>query len=96
MRKHGKDKIEIPEEIKNNVIEIVDQFNCKYSSRDDCFYTVRFQGKYCYLDCSDNGRIGPIFLPLFQGLLISGNMQSLNGAANDTTPTNFISPEVDI
>jgi len=92
MKKHGKDKIEVLEEIKKNVIEIVDQFNRKYFSRDDCFYTVRFEGKYCYLDRSDYGRIGPIFRLTYTGAIDKWKYAIFKWSSEQYDPNEFYFP----
>lgn len=49
----------IPDDVREKVEKIVEQFN-KKSQRDDCYYEPRFKGKYLYLDRCDFGRMGPI------------------------------------
>ncbi len=65
--KRNKDRGAIPEEVKNKVMEIVEYFNTKNSARDDCYYAVRFRGKYCYLERSDYGHINSIFRLTYTG-----------------------------
>ena len=50
----------LPEDVKEQVLAIVDLFNRDSSSRDDCFYEAEFKGKHCYLNRSDYGKLGPI------------------------------------
>ncbi|MCX5637249.1 MAG: hypothetical protein NTX52_06100 [Planctomycetota bacterium] len=56
----SKIKKDIPDDVKEKVLDIVERFNRENSRRADCYYTARFQGKYLYLDRSDYGNIGPI------------------------------------
>ena len=56
----SKMKKDIPDDVKEKVLDIVERFNRENSRRPDCYYTARFQGKYLYLDRSDYGNIGPI------------------------------------
>jgi len=44
----------IPDNIREQIADIVDQFNQK-SSRSDCYYETRFRGKFLYLDRCDYG-----------------------------------------
>ena len=50
----------IPNEVRQKAEQIIDAFNQKTFGTDDCFYQVRFRGKYLYVDRSDFGRLGPI------------------------------------
>jgi hypothetical protein len=67
MKKQTRRKTSIPEEIKNEVMKSVEDFNRENFGRDDCFYEVRFQGKFCYLDRSDYGRLMPVFRLTYTG-----------------------------
>ena len=60
----------IPDEIKQKVKDIIEEFNRKILTGSDCFYQARFKGKYLYLDRSDYGNIGPVFR-----LTYTGNMK---------------------
>ena len=50
----------IPDEVKEQAWNIIDQFNQKHSGRDDCYYEAQFKGKHCYLNRCDYGQMGPI------------------------------------
>jgi hypothetical protein len=50
----------IPDEVKGCVLATVDRFNQQELAPGECFYVVRFQGRYCYLDRVDYGSKGPI------------------------------------
>ena len=50
----------IPDEVKTQVLEIVDRFNRKQLGKSGRQYVPRFKGKYLYLDRDDFGNIGPI------------------------------------
>ena len=50
----------VPNEVKQKVQAIVEQFNQGYLRSEDCFYIPRFRGKYLYLDRFDFGHSGPI------------------------------------
>lgn len=52
-------RVSIPEEVKLEAAKIVEAFN-KQSSRSNCFYSIRFQGKFLYIDRCDYGTMGPI------------------------------------
>ena len=49
----------IPDDVKEEVLEIIEEFN-KGSGRDDCYYQARFRGKHLYLYRCDYGNLGPI------------------------------------
>jgi hypothetical protein len=51
----------IPKDVKEKVEEIIEVFDRKKLRRDDCYYQVRFKGRYLYLDRCDYGNIGPIY-----------------------------------
>lgn len=48
----------IPKEVKENVNEIVENFN--KAADPDAFYLTRFRGRFLYLDRVRYGRLGPI------------------------------------
>ena len=50
----------IPEDVRRQAEQIVEQFNRKTFIRDDCYYVPRFRGKNLYLHRCDWGRVGPI------------------------------------
>ncbi len=50
----------IPDEVKAQVLEIVDRFNRKQLHRSGRRYIPRFKGKHLYLDRDDLGAVGPI------------------------------------
>jgi len=50
----------IPDNVKQKAEETIKEFNQNTFRRDDCFYRVRFKGKYLYLDRCDFGNTGPI------------------------------------
>ena len=50
-----KTKREIPFEVKNEVSEIVDNFNKMIIKEKDYFYLTRYKGEYLYLDRAEYG-----------------------------------------
>lgn len=56
----------IPQEIKDEVVEIVEKFN-KRNLNSDVFYIARFKGKYLYLDRNEYGTVGKICRLEFMG-----------------------------
>lgn len=50
----------IPDDVKQKVEDIIQEFNRSTFRRSDCFYRARFKGKYLYLDRCDFGNMGPI------------------------------------
>jgi len=50
----------IPDDVIQEVQTIVERFNKKNPSRDDCYYEVEFKGKYCYLNRCDYDSMDPI------------------------------------
>lgn len=61
-------KLAIPETIRQQVEEIVANFN-KTELNNRVFYIARFQGKRLYLDRSTYGRVGPICRLTYNGTL---------------------------
>lgn len=57
----------IPESTRNQVLEIVANFNHMTFPDGDCYYEARFKGKFLYLDRCDFGKIGPICRLTFNG-----------------------------
>ncbi len=60
-------KTAISKEIKQEVIDRVEQFNRKELHSGKCAYVARFRGKFLYLDRSDYGRTQPICRLEFTG-----------------------------
>lgn len=50
----------IPKKVKEQVEQIVKEFNKNEINDPECYYTTRYRGLYLYLDRYDNGRVGPI------------------------------------
>ena len=50
----------ISDDIKQKADDIIEEFNQKTFSENDCFYQARLKGKYLYLDRSDYGNLSPI------------------------------------
>ena len=50
----------IPKDVKEEVKQRVDSFNQEVLATGNSSYSVRFRGKYAYLDRSDSGRAGSI------------------------------------
>ena len=53
-------KKSIPDDIKKQVEEIVQNFNNKVVGSQDHYYNTRYKGNYLYLDRKDYGQNGPI------------------------------------
>ena len=60
---------DIPDDLKKRVKDIIETFNEKVLRGKDCYYQVRFKGKYLYLDRSDYGIVGPICRLTYTGNL---------------------------
>jgi hypothetical protein len=50
----------IPDEVKEDVLQTIEQFNQIKLAKADCRYLARFRGKYLYLDRDDFGNVGHI------------------------------------
>ncbi len=50
----------IPEKVKEEVNDIVAQFNSEKLSASNRSYIARFKGKFLFLDRNDFGNVGPI------------------------------------
>jgi len=50
----------IPEEIKQQVSAIVEQFNGNAMDPPNDYYAVRFKGRFAYLDRCQYGTVGPM------------------------------------
>jgi hypothetical protein len=59
----------IPEEIKEQVAEIVGNFNKTVIRNPNRYYVTRYRGSYLYLDRYDYGSIGPICRLKYNGSL---------------------------
>ncbi len=57
----------IPDDIRKQAEEIVDKFNRGIFRGGDCYYVMRIQGKYLYLDRCDFGKVGPICRLTYKG-----------------------------
>jgi len=60
-------KKSIPDEVREEVEQIVARFNTKLSKRSQSSYVPRFKGQYLFLDRSDYGKIGPICRLRYEG-----------------------------
>lgn len=49
----------IPDEVRTQVETIVAEFNREVVKNPHCLFSVRFRGKYAYLDRNDYGHVGP-------------------------------------
>lgn len=49
----------ISDEVRAEVEALVAQFNRDVVKNPRCFFSVRFRGKYAYLDRDDYGHVGP-------------------------------------
>ena len=59
----------IPDSIRKQAQEIVGQFNKEELASGNIYYTVRFRGKYLYLDRYSYGRSGPICRLTYNGAI---------------------------
>jgi hypothetical protein len=50
----------IPDEVKTDVVAIVERFNTTVIRNPHCVYVPRYKGKFLYLDRQDYGRLYPI------------------------------------
>lgn len=53
-------KASIPEDIKQQVSEIVEQFNRTVMHAPRDYYALRFRGRFAYLDRCQYRRVGPV------------------------------------
>ena len=59
----------IPDDVRKQAEEIVDKFNRRTFRGSDCYYVMRIQGKYLYLDRCNFGTVGPICRLTFTGTM---------------------------
>lgn len=85
-------KKEIPDDVKEKVLEIVERFNQKSSRREDCFYAARFKGKYLYLNRSDFGNIGPICRLKYTGKMDNWNFAIFRWSSETYDPEEWMFP----
>jgi hypothetical protein len=52
--------IRIPDQVRDEALRVIQQFNHKKLAKTGCQYIPRFKGKYLYLDRDDFGSVGPI------------------------------------
>jgi hypothetical protein len=50
----------IPDQVRDEALRVIQQFNQKKLSKTDCRYIPRFKGKFLYLYREDFGKLGPI------------------------------------
>jgi hypothetical protein len=67
MAEEKKDRKWIKDDVREEVRRIVDEFNRKNLDMDKCYYIPRFQGKKCYLDRFEYGRISRVCYLLYKG-----------------------------
>ena len=89
-------KKEIPDDVKEKVLEIVERFNRKHSRRSDCFYSARFKGKYLYLDRSDYGNIGPICRLKYTGKMDDWDFAIFKWSSERYDPEEWMFPGNDL
>jgi len=82
----------IPKDVKSQVEEIVTQYNHKNSNRDDCYYEVRFKGKYVYLDRCDYGNMGPICRLTYTGKMDGWEFAIFKWSSETYDPDEFMFP----
>ena len=59
----------IPQEIKNQVEQIVEDFNRTVINNQNVYYIPRYRGRFLYLDRFNYGRSGPICRLTYTGSL---------------------------
>lgn len=82
----------IPDEVKENVEKIIEQFNRKTFSRDDCFYQARFKGKYLYLDRCDYGNVGRICRLTYTGNMVDWKFAIFKWSTQAYDPREWMFP----
>jgi len=82
----------IPKDVKSQVEEIVTQYNRKNSNRDDCYYEVRFKGKYVCLDRCDYGNMGPICRLTYTGKMDGWEFAIFKWSSETYDPDEFMFP----
>ncbi len=65
----GGKSLSIPKHIREQVDQIVADFNQKTIKNPRCFYVPRYKGKYLFLDRHNHGPVGPIARLQYQGEL---------------------------
>ena len=85
-------RVSIPEEVKREVAAIVERFNRKNSARADCYYEAEFQGRYCYLNRADYGRLGPICRLTYTGRMDGWEFAIFKWSSEKYAPNEWMFP----
>lgn len=92
----GKKNRVIPDDVVREVQTIVERFNQKNSSRDDCYYEVEFRSKYCYLNRYDYGRLGPICRLKYNGKIDNWDFAIFKWSSETYDPDEWMFPGSDL
>jgi hypothetical protein len=82
----------IPEDVKEEVEEIVQRFNDQITPRGTCFYVPRFKGMYLYLDRSDCGDAGQVCRLRYTGKLDDWEFAIFKYSNNQYDPNEWLFP----
>lgn len=85
----------IPKKVKEEVNNIVAQFNKEILSESDCSYIARFRGKYLFLDRNDHGNVGPICRLEYAGKIDSWKFAIYKYSWGDYSPDECFFPGED-
>jgi hypothetical protein len=86
----------IPDEVKREVKAIVERFNRKNSTRDDCYYEARFKGKHCHLYRSDYGRLSPICRLTYKGKINGWDFAIFKWSSGTYDPDEWMFPGAEL
>ncbi len=96
MSRKRKKAVSIPKDVKQEVEAIVERFNREKSRRSDCYYQARFRGRYCYLDRSDYGRLGPICRLTYTGKIDDWKFAIFKWSSETYDPDEWFFPGSDL
>lgn len=82
----------IPEDVREEVKEIVERFNDQMALKGECTYIPRFKGEYLYLDRSDYGNAEPVCRLKYTGKINSWEFAILKHSDNRYDPNELLFP----
>jgi len=82
----------IPEDIKQQVSAIVEEFNQTMMDAPEDHYAVRFKGRFAYLDRSQYGSVGPACRLEYRGSMEKWSFAIYRYSRNYYDPDEFMFP----
>ncbi len=82
----------IPEDVREEVKEIVQRFNDQPDLKGECNYVPRFKGEYLYLDRSDYGGAAPVCRLRYAGKMDSWEFAIFKYSDNRYDPNELLFP----